>query len=64
MSRSKSIRLVFGDIEVRLLTLFFLLVILVFVFDVEHFLEESLHFGSRGLEGFGGFTEMSTDAVS
>jgi len=64
MTRSESVGFVLGDIEMGLLTLLFLLVVLVFVFDVEHFLEESLHFGSRGLEGFGGFTEMSTDAVS
>ena len=47
-----------------LLTLLFFLVVLVFIFDMKHFLEESLHFGGRGFEGFGGFAEMSTNAVA
>jgi hypothetical protein len=64
MTRSESVGFVLGDIEVGLLTLLFLLVVLVFVFDMKHFLKESLHFGSGSFEGFGGFTEMSTDTVA
>ena len=64
MTRSESVGFVLGDVEVGLLALLFLLVILVFVFDMKHFLEKSLHFGSRGFERFGGFTEMSTNAVA
>jgi hypothetical protein len=64
MTRSESVGLVLGDIKVGLLTLFLFIVVLVFVFDMEHLLEESLHFGSRSFEGFGRFTEMSTDAVT
>jgi len=49
-----------------LLTVFFFIVVLVLVFilDVEHFLEESLHFGGRGFEWFSGFTKMSTSALT
>jgi hypothetical protein len=52
----------FGDIEVRLLTIF-LLVLVVLGLRVEHFLEESLHFRSGSLEGFV-LAKMSRDAMA
>ena len=64
MTRSESVGFVLGDIEMGLLTLLLFLVVLVLVFDMEHFLKESLHFGSRGFEGFGGFTKMSTSTLT
>jgi hypothetical protein len=59
MSRDET---VLRNIEVRLLTVF-LLVLVVLGLRVEHFLEESLHFRSGSLEGFV-LAKMTRDAMA